>query len=278
MTIWHWTTEDILRGKKSNFFSAFYFLSASQKKALTIVYAFCHLADNIADSHEEKQLKLDQIQFLKEELQNAFKKNPKTALGRDLCWAIHTFKIDIRVMDDLIQGVLMDIHHQFPRNQNELFEYCYHVAGTVGIMCLSIFDTDNDESRLFAKSLGTALQLTNMLRDIKEDYEDQRIYLPETEMQKFQLNYEDLFHQVPDERFLKWVDFQIQRAKRFYDDAWNELVMMDQKKYLPAKIMGKTYYKILKKIIANPEIILRSRIQLSSYEKISAAVFTWISN
>lgn len=274
----NYNTEAILKNASSNFFSSFVFLSKEKKQALKVIYAFCHLADSIADSKNSQENKRELLNELNNEIDNCYKETPVTQLGSDIVQVVRNYNIDKQVMSDLIKGVMMDIAPNRFQSFKELQLYCYHVAGTVGIMCVSIFLEDSLKAREFAVSLATALQLTNILRDIKEDYLQDRIYLPLEDFEKFGYSVEELNGKVLNVHYFNWINFQVERAQSFYNLAADQMKGLYRKDLVSAEVMGQIYYRILKKIRTNPSQIFKKRINLLKIEKIYIAAKSFCQN
>ena len=151
--------------KKSNFGAAFFFLSKEQKEALGVIYAFCRLADDIVD--DTPKTAPAQLADLTAELEQVFNGKPKTELGQDLQKVIKKFPIPKQYFYDLIEGVRSDLNNPVRyQTQEKLNWYMYRVASVVGLMCIEIFGYKNPVSKKYAETLGYAVQLTNILRDI----------------------------------------------------------------------------------------------------------------
>jgi phytoene synthase len=162
----------------------------------------------------------------------------------------------------------MDLNRREFLNFNDLYEYCLCVASTVGLIFISIMGNINSGTIEYAINLGVALQLTNILRDVRKDALNGRIYIPKTDLEMFQYTKEDIINNEYNDNFKNLMKFEIQRTKSFYEKAHLILKKSDFKIMLPARIMDSTYYNILKKIEKFNYNIYTNDIRLSKFRKI----------
>ncbi len=260
--------------KKSNFGAAFFFLSKEQKDALGIIYAFCRLADDIVD--DTPKTAPAQLADLILELERVYGGNPKTELGKDLQTVVQKFSMPKKYPFLLIEGVERDLHTPVRyKNQAQLNWYMYRVASVVGLMCIEIFGYKNPASRKYAETLGYAVQLTNILRDIYEDAKINRIYLPLEDLHKFNVCEEDLLAFKLTENVQKLFTFEIDKAQKLYDEARHILPKEDFKTLLAARAMGAIYEAILSELKRKPCLPREKKIKLSKLRKILILFKTW---
>ncbi|MBO4707331.1 MAG: squalene/phytoene synthase family protein [Elusimicrobiaceae bacterium] len=260
--------------KKSNFGAAFFFLSNEQKDALGIVYSFCRLADDIVD--DTPKTALAQLADLTLELKQVYGGTPKTELGKDLQKVIQKFPIPKVYFRDLIEGVRSDLKMPVRfKTQEDLNWYMYRVASVVGLICIEIFGYKNKISQKYAETLGYAVQLTNILRDIYEDAKINRIYLPLEDLQKFNVREEDLLSFKFTENVEKLFVFEIDKAQKLYDEAREILPKEDFKTLLAARAMGAIYEGILVKLKQEPCLPRKKKIKLSKLRKLLILFKTW---
>ncbi len=263
--------------KKSNFGAAFFFLSKEQKEALGIVYAFCRLADDIVD--ETPQTAPAQLAALRKELEEVFGGKPQTELGKDLQKVIQKFPIPKNYFFDLLDGVESDLKTPVRcQTQEKLNWYMYRVASVVGLMCIEIFGYKNPMSKKYAETLGYAVQLTNILRDIYEDAQINRIYLPLEDLQKFKVSEEDILTSKHTAELKNLFDFEIDKAQKLYDKAREILPKEDFKTLLAARAMGAIYEKILSKLKQKSCLPCQKKIKLSKFEKFWILIKIWRAN
>ena len=260
--------------KKSNFGVAFFFLSKEQKEALGIIYAFCRLADDIVD--DTPQTAPAQLADLTVELDQVFGGVPKTELGKDLHSVIQKFPIPKKYFYDLIEGVKSDLNSPVRyQTQEQLNWYMYRVASVVGLMCIEIFGYKNPLSKKYAETLGYAVQLTNILRDIAEDAKINRLYLPLEDLRRFTVSEEDILSLRHTATVKKLLNFELEKAQKLYKEARQILPKEDFKTLLAARAMGAIYENILHKLKQQPCLPCEKKIKLSKLQKLLILFKTW---
>jgi len=272
------SAKEISKQSKSSFYYAFNLLPKDKREAMNIVYAFCRKTDDIVDNQNSNEVKLkDLIQWKRdfENSLNGFKDNP---LLNQLANVIDKYKIPTEPFFDLIKGMEMDLNFSRYENFETLKEYCYRVASSVGLISIEIFGYKNISTKDFAINLGIALQLTNILRDIKKDLENDRIYLPKEDMEKFSYSEEDLLSKRYNANFIELMKYQVERAKYYFKLASSSLSKEDVKSMFPARAMQCVYYNLLQKIAYNNYDVLNKTIRVSNFEKIFIALRIWFKN
>ncbi len=260
--------------KKSNFGAAFFFLSKEQKEALGVIYAFCRLADDIVD--DTPNTAPQQLTALREELNLVFSGTPKTELGHDLKYVLSKFPIPKEYFFSLVEGVENDLKTPVRfKNFKDLTWYMYRVASIVGLMCIEIFGYTNPVSKEYAVTLGYAVQLTNILRDIAEDAQMNRIYLPLEDLQKFNVKEEDFLTFKQTSELKKLLVFEAEKAQTLYNEARKILPKEDFKTLLAARAMGAIYEEILLKIKQRGCLPVGKKVKLSKIRKIFILLKTW---
>ena len=261
--------------KKSNFGAAFFFLDKCQKEALSVIYDFCRMADDIVDNNPPRKASI-QLANLVLELEQVYGGIPKTGLGKELQKVVQEFNIPKKYPFVLIEGVDRDLHIPVRyQTQEQLNWYMYRVASAVGLMCIEIFGYKNPVSKKYAETLGYAVQLTNILRDIYEDAKINRIYLPLEDLQKFNVSEEDILTFKLTEGIQKLFAFELDKAQKLYDEAREILPKEDFKTLLPARAMGAIYEEILNKLKKKPCLPSEKKIKLSKLQKLLILFKTW---
>lgn len=260
--------------KKSNFGGAFFFLSQRKKEALGVIYAFCRLADDTVDeNYPDAQARLDALYA---EIDLVFSGNPQTVLGKDLQAAVREFNIPKQYFTDLLDGMKQDLQPKVRcQNAAEQQLYMYRVAGTVGLMCLYIFGYKNKQSEEYARTLGNAVQLTNILRDAAADAKINRIYIALDEMQKYGVKEEDFLSLNQNPQLQALLCAQAKQAQQYYNQARAILPKEDFKTMLAARAMGNIYEGILNKFIFKGCSLSGKKIKLSKLEKLLILFKTW---
>lgn len=260
--------------KKSNFGGAFFFLPKRRKEALGVIYAFCRLADDTVDENYPDAR--ERLAALYTEIDLVFKGSPQTLLGKDLQKAVQEFNIPKKYFTDLLDGMAQDLEPKVRcQNAAEQRLYMYRVAGTVGLMCLCVFGYKNKRSEDYARTLGNAVQLTNILRDAAADAAINRIYIPLDEMQKYGVKEEDFLSLNQNPRLKALLAAQAAEAREYYKQARALLPKEDFKTLLAARAMGNIYEGILEKFIFKGCSLSGKKIKLNKLEKLLILFRTW---
>jgi phytoene synthase len=254
---------NLTRKSKTNFIFSTFFLNKEKSNALNAIYAFCRISDDIVDddsiSDSEKVIKFNKW---KNEFTESLNGNTK----------INEYRIDKNHFLDLLKGMEMDLNKKEFKTFKDLYEYCLCVASTVGLIFIKITGYKNPDTVEYAVNLGVALQLTNILRDIKKDIENGRVYIPEEDLEKFKYSKEDISKNLYNENFVNLIKYEINRAKSYYEKANKYLDSVDYNTMLPARIIDKTYFKILKKIEKKNYNIYSGSVRLSKILKIIISI------
>ncbi|MCB9249266.1 MAG: presqualene diphosphate synthase HpnD [Ignavibacteriales bacterium] len=271
------TAKQISKNSKSSFYYTFALLPKDKREAMDVVYSFCRLTDDIVDnqtySAEAKEQKLHEW---KNDFTKSLQGKAEIPLFMELKECIDKFKIPHKPFYDLIDGVELDLTKNRYANFNELKDYCYKVASTVGLMTIPIFGYKNPKTIDFAINLGIALQLTNIIRDIKVDAENNRIYLPQDELVKFNYSENELLKNNYDENFIELMQFQTDRAREFYKIADNNLTKKDKASMFTAKSMEYIYCRLLDIIEQEKFNVFDKRIRVSNFNKMLLALAVYI--
>lgn len=209
----------ITKHRAKTFYFASHFLPVEKRYAAYSVYAICRLSDDTVDDVKDANGLLS-LRNLKEKIASVYN---NIKLNDNVLAAfkntINTYNIPKYCFDELIKGMYMDLSKNRYDKFDELYTYCYRAAGVVGLIMLKIFGYSNPEAEKYAVDLGIAMQLTNILRDIKEDYERGRIYLPKDEMASFRVSENQIAKGEVDEKFIALLKFQIKRARSYYKNS-----------------------------------------------------------
>ena len=264
--------QDITNQAKSNLAFSLLCLPKENRDDVTIFYAFCRRIDDIADEPNipllEKEAGLARWQSLFEGTLKDPEPLEATVLAlRDKHDIPHQHFIH------LIEGCRMDLHPQRFQSWEDLKGYTHRVASTVGLVCLPLFGAHHPDSIKYAEVLGHALQLTNILRDIAEDLDNEnRIYLPLDDMARFDYTEEDLRAHVYDERFKALMFYEAQRAEELYGQAVDLLPPSDRRPLLAAEIMRSLYHRMLEKMEMDDFRVFDRRYGLTRGRKIATLV------
>ncbi len=268
--------KEIARKSKSSFYYAFNLLPLEKRDAMNTVYAFCRQTDDIVDTGSEaSDLKYERLHKWRIELEKSLSGFSDYQLLNKLASTIQKFNIPLEPFFELLKGMEMDLQKSRYLTFDDLQLYCYRVASTVGLMCIEIFGYKHASARDFAVNLGIALQLTNILRDIKKDGEKGRIYLPMEDLKKFGYAENELLNNTFNENFRDMMKFQVQRAKEYFDKATAALNLEDKKAMFAARAMQHIYYRMLNKIIDADYDVYHNKIQISIVKKVGISLGVW---
>ena len=257
----------IMKASKSNLALAFVALPLERRQDITTFYAFCRLVDDIADDPAlpvaEKRRR---IGLWRESVMDDFAGEP--AIAPAIREIIRKYMIQGSLFGDILDGVEMDLEPRRYVTFENLQAYCYRVAGAVWLVSIEIFGYRNEACKKYAVALGTALQLTNILRDIREDWENgERVYLPMEDLQHFQYTTEDLKAYAHNENFLRLMNFEADRATAYYNEAAGVLPREDRKSMTPARIMAEVYGRILRNMRAEGFRVFDKRYRVGKLRK-----------
>ena len=264
-------------GSGSSFYYAFLFLPPARRRAITALYAFCREVDDAVDEATDAQLAHAKLAWWRQEIAGLFAGNPQHPVTRALQPALAPFGITAVRLNEIIDGMEMDLTQTRYLDFAGLERYCYRVAGVVGLLAAGIFGYADARTLDYAKTLGTAFQLTNIIRDVGEDARKNRIYLPMEDLQKFNVTAADLLNARHGEAFVALMRFQVARAKSFYDKALAALPAADRRAQRPGLIMAAIYRALLAEIEREGFQVLRQRTSLTPLRKLWLAWKTWVS-
>jgi len=262
------STEQIVRRAKSNLAFALACLPKERRRDMISFYAFCRVADDIADatdvSEEEKDKELTRWKQCVEE-----GRPPGHLVLDEVLLLPQKYGFPRAWLVEIIDGVASDITKTRYQTFEELLAYCYKVASVVGLVSIEIFGHTNPATRDYAINLGYALQFTNIIRDVGQDARDTgRIYLPQSELKKFGVLESEILDARPSERFTKLMDFQYRRARDYYDAAQKALPPEDRKNMVASEIMAAIYSRILEKLRNERYPVFQKRCRLSNVHKV----------
>jgi 15-cis-phytoene synthase len=265
----------LTRKSRSNFYYSFLFLAKEKREAIYAVYAFCRSVDDVADGDASVREKQEQLGNWRRELDRCYTGKAHHPITVKLAQSLRQFPIPREHFEELISGVEMDLTHTRYQTFRELYEYCYRVAGVVGLMCIEIFGYRNPKAKDYAITLGVALQLTNILRDLKGDAERGRIYLPLEDLARFGYREEELLQHTYTPAFIALMAFAGDRARQYFHQARHLLTEEDRHSLLAAEIMGAIYYRLLETIEAERYRVFDRTITLPTSHKLWIALSMW---
>jgi len=268
---------DVTRQSASSFYYALRLLPPVRRKALYAVYAFCRAVDDAVDEAEAgaaSQL----VAEWRAELERCYQGAPLHPVTVALAVSLEQFPVPKSALGAVIDGVEMDLLKSRYATFAELELYCRRVASAVGLASIEIFGYTNPSARDYAVDVGLALQLTNILRDLSEDAERDRIYLPAEDLVAFGIPEEDLLRGVYNRRFCELMEFECARARQYYASAETKLPAEDAVSLRPAEVMRRTYAQVLDRIVAERYFVFGRRLGLSRTRKVALAASMWIGS
>jgi phytoene synthase len=260
--------EAIARRAASSFYPAFRLLPPPQRRAMCAIYAFLRIADDISDEPAAPEHKCRQLQEWRDELDRTL----AGAGGHDISAALHDcatrFAIPSQYLSAALDGVAMDLAPAVYATFADLHNYCYHVASVVGLACIHIWGFRGDRAEEFAINAGIAFQLTNILRDLREDAARGRVYLPAEDLRRFAYPVDKLSRGERDTAFRELMAFQVARARGFYDAAWPLVPLLNPAGRSVFLVMARTYRALLDEMEKRDFDVFTSRVRVSRWRKI----------
>lgn len=240
----------ITRKSASNLTLGFLLLPREKRDAMSALYAFCREVDDVADEETAPvEQRRESLAAWRADIARACRKEtPQFPVNRELQPFIQQHQLRYELFDELLKGVEMDLDIKRYTDYPELEQYCYRVASVVGLLSIEIFGYRDPKCRDYAVYLGKALQLTNILRDVRTDAERGRIYLPLTELMRFQVTPEEIFRGEYSPRFSELATSVAEHAKQFYQKARLTLPAADRRSMIAAELMGAVYWRLLRKL------------------------------
>ncbi|MFK5913809.1 MAG: presqualene diphosphate synthase HpnD [Woeseiaceae bacterium] len=258
----------------SSFYYSFLFLPKAKRLAITALYAFCREVDDIADAEMDSKIKLVKLEWWRTEIEALFAGSAHHPVTQALFTSIHDFKLEKKYFLEIIDGMEMDLDTVRFADFDELNLYCYRAAGVVGILSANIFGFENPQTIEYAKKLGLALQLTNIIRDVYEDSLRNRLYLPLDELNNFGVTEKQIFNRENTEAFQKLMQFHSERAHQCYRDAFAALPKEDRYIQKTGLIMAAIYENTLYEMDDDKLQVLKHKVAIPSLRKITIALKT----
>ena len=262
-------TEQVIRRHSKTFFFATALLPKTEQKAIRALYAFCRASDDLADCEDTR---LEDFENWRAAVARSAQEQDDPLLAS---WAHvrEQYAVDRKYEQELLDGIRMDLQFQPYRTWEDLEQYCYRVASTVGLLSIPIIGLAPgvrfEQAAPQAIQLGVALQLTNILRDVGEDSQRGRVYLPIEDLARFGLTLWDIQNQVYDERFMRLMQFEIERARRLYREALPGIRLLSAKARPAVGAAGLLYGRILSEIEGIAYQVYQKRAHTSGIRKLS---------
>jgi len=259
----------------SSFYYSFLFLPPRQRRAITALYAFCREVDDTVDDSREPAVARAKLDWWRTELRAMYQGRAQHPVTQALAPHLEAFSLDEQRLNEIIDGMQMDLQQNRYPDFAGLRTYCHRVAGVVGTLAAGIFADGRQDCATYAESLGVALQLTNIVRDVGDDARRGRIYLPLEDLRRFGVSAEAILRRDPPPAFGELMRFQAQRARGFYRDAFDALPAADRRAQRPGLIMAAIYATLLDEIEDDGFRVLTHRVALTPLRKLWIAWRTW---
>jgi len=259
--------ENVARSQAKNFYYTFLLLPKPKRRAMCAIYAFMRYCDDLSDE-EGVADRPAAIARWREDLESALAgRAPDHPLWPAFTDSVDRYKIPHRYFFEMIEGVSSDLEPRAIETFDELYRYCYHVASVVGLTIIHIFGFSDQRALELAERCGVAFQLTNILRDVREDSEKGRVYLPAEDFRKFGVSQETF---EPRQAFRDMLEFEARRARRYYDESAPLVALIDRSSRSSLRALIGIYSRLLDRIVASDYDVLSRRIRVPDWEK------TWI--
>jgi phytoene synthase len=261
----------------SSFYYAFLFLPPERRRAITALYAFCREVDDVVDETSDAQLAAAKLAWWRQEVGLLYAGKPQHPVSKALQPAIAAYRIEAARLNEIIDGMEMDLTQTRYLDFAGLERYCYHVAGVVGMLAAGIFGYSDARTLDYARRLGTAFQLTNIIRDVGEDARKNRIYLPMEDLRRFGVPAAEILAAKATPAFGSLMAFEAERARTYYREAMAALPPVDRRAQRAGLIMAAIYRTLLEEIARDGFPVLAQRISLTPLRKLWIAWRTWIA-
>ena len=255
----------------ANFSVGFRFLRARKRRAVYAAYAWCRWADDIADEGDEATSgeRMRQLDSWQRELEACYGGHPSHPITIALSDALRSFAIPKQAFVALVDGCRQDMVKTRYETFEELLGYCDLVASSISDISLSIFGYKTDAALAYGRNLSTALQLTNVTRDIGEDLGRDRIYVPLQELERFGVSEAELVSGRPSDALRRLIEFQIERAEGYFRRAEPLIAELSFDARFPTLLMGGVYATVLKRLRRDPLVVMHHRMRLTKVEKLA---------
>jgi len=251
----------------SSFYYSFLFLAEQKRKAIMALYAFCREVDDVVDEIHEEQVARAKLNWWREEIQRLFHGQPQHPVTLALKPQLENFSFDEKYFLEIIDGMQMDLDFNQYQSFKDLSDYCYRAASAVGLLTIEIFGYQNPQTQQYAHDLGMAMQLTNILRDVREDARRGRVYIPQDELGQFEVTSADFLKAETPDNIKRLFKFQADRARQYYKSALEKLPDEDRFHQRSGIIMKAVYESLLDEIELDGFKVLEHQIKLTPLRK-----------
>jgi 15-cis-phytoene synthase len=264
-------------GSGSSFYYSFLFLPPERRRAITALYAFCREVDDVVDEGLDLQVAATKLAWWRNEVANFAAGKAQHPVTQALSPFKTLFQIDETRLNEIIDGMEMDLRQTRYLDWPALEVYCHRVAGVVGLLAAGIFGYRDARTLEYARNLGIAFQLTNIIRDVGEDARNNRVYLPVEDLQRFGVPAGDVLNAKQSPAFRALMAFEAERARGYYRQAFDALPAADRRAQRPGLIMAAIYRTLLEEIERDGFQVLSQRTSLTPLRKFWIAWKTWLA-
>jgi phytoene synthase len=260
--------ERLARRQARNFYHAFLLLPPSQRRAMCALYAFMRVSDDLTDGPGKPAEKRGPLEDWRRQLDRALEGRYSHPLHPALHHAVRQHGVPARHLHEVLDGVGMDLDDVQVATFAELYRYCYHVASAVGLACIHVWGFADGRARQYAEAAGIAFQLTNILRDLREDAGRGRVYLPREDLEHFGYDAARLARGERDEAFRALMRFEVERARSYYDAARPLAGLLRPAGRAVFLVMSRTYRGLLDAIVRRDYDVFSVRVRVSRWRKL----------
>ena len=272
---------NIARKRAKNFYYSFLLLEKPQRNAMCAIYAFMRYCDDLSDdpsTTDTAKLQMTIAQWrmdLNRALDGDVEGNPLWPAFHD---TVQRYSIPHRFFHEMIDGILSDVEPRQMQTFDELYRYCYHVASVVGLTIIHIFGFSSIKALLLAEKSGIAFQLTNILRDVREDAQLGRVYLPLDDLARFGVTVEQLRSGIEDDAFRKLMGFESARAEAYYEESEPLMKLIDPKSRRSLWALREIYLRLLARLEAEHFAVLSHRINVPTHTKLALLLQAFLTS
>jgi phytoene synthase len=260
----------------SSFYYSFLFLPQEKREAITALYAFCREVDDVVDECSDPNLARTKLAWWRQEIADTFVGKPQHPVGQALMPALARHELAEEQFQEIIDGMEMDLNQDRYPDFKSLHLYCYRVASVVGQLAATLFGYQDRQTLKYAHDLGLAFQLTNIIRDVGEDARRNRIYIPQEDLNRFNVAEKDILARRSTPEFGALMEFEIGRVRQIYAQAFSHLPQADRRNQRPGLVMAAIYQALLREIEREHSQVLAQRTALTPVRKLWIAWTTWV--
>jgi len=264
--------EGVARREAGNFYPAFRILPTPQRRAMCALYAFMRIADDRSDDPAPVEVRRGLLDGWRQGLDRALGGRCEHPSHLALCDTIEAFRIPSKYLHAVIDGVEMDLEPTHYETLDDLLRYCWHVASAVGLACIHIWGFSDPRAKAHAEQAGYAFQITNILRDLKEDALRGRVYLPAEDLARFGVDPVGFRTGMADDRFRSLMRFETERARGYYEASWPLTAMLPAPGRAVFLLMSRTYRGLLDEMERRKFDVFSSRVRVSRWRKLLLAL------